>query len=760
MSTTSTTTTVGPSVSRVEGRLKVMGAAPYPLDVTLPDLAHAVLVQSTVASGRIVAMAVSAAERAPGVLAVVTHANAPTLAKGPMTPLGPSPLPPLQTDEVVYYGQHVALVVAETLEQAHAAAALVEITYEPATPVLSLDEARTSAVSHPWIPDQQRGDVARALASADVRVDATYVTAENTHNPIGLFATVAVWDGDALTVHDTTQWPHGVRDTLAQAFGVDASRVRVMTPYVGGAFGAGLRVWPHVTLAALGARVTNRPVKLVLTRAQMFTSLGHRPGSVQHLSIGATRTGELVALDHEATSAIAVVDEFFNPITPATAESYACPNVSVRGRQVRLNVSPPSWMRAPGHAEGLFALESALDELSYIVGVDPIDLRIRNHAAVHPHTGVPWSSNALLECYRQGAERFGWSARTAELRSMRHGRMLVGYGMARAALSAYQAPCKARASLHRDGTAFVRSAATDIGSGTYTAMTLLAAECLGVPIDRVRFGLGDSAMPNAPQQGGSGLTGALGTATHDACINLVRAFVDLVSSDTRSPLRGCRIETVTVRDGGIQLTADPTRFETYAAILARHGLDDLTRDGESAPPGDAMSTTPSLTLCAGQFVPYSPQVTSALAHAGSFAAHFVEVRVDPDLATARVARVVSVVDGGRILNEKTARSQIVGGIVGGIGMALLEETVSDRTGRLVNTSLGDYLVAVNADVPDIDVSFVGGPDPMTPIGTKGIGELALIGVAAAIGNAVYHATGQRVRSLPISLDRMLDLRGR
>ncbi len=737
MSPTSSVTTIGPPVSRVEGRLKVMGAAPYPLDVTLPNLAHAVLVQSTVTSGRIVAMALDAAERAPGVLAVVTHANAPTLALGPMTPLGPSPLPPFQTDEVLYYGQHVALVVAETLEQAHAAATLIEIGYESTTPILSLDDPRTSEAPHPWIPDQQRGDVASALASADVRVDATYVTADNTHNPIGLFATVAAWDGDVLTLHDTTQWPHGVRLTLAQAFGIDASNVRVMTPYVGGAFGAGLRVWPHVTLAALGARVTNRPVKLVLTRAQMFTSLGHRPRSIQHLSIGATKTGQLVALDHEARSPIAMVDEFLNALTPSTAESYACPNVAIRDRQVRLNVSPPNWMRAPGHSEGLFALESALDELSYIVGVDPVELRVRNHAGVHPHAGLPWSSNALLECYRQGAERFGWSARTAEPRSMRDGRLLVGYGMARAALSAYQTPCKARASLYRDGTAFIRSAATDIGSGTYTVMSMLAADRLGVPLERVRFGLGDSAMPNAPQQGGSGLTRALGNATHDACASLVRAFVDLVSSDARSPLHGCAIETVTVRDGGIQLTVEPTRFETYAAILARHDLDELTRDGESTPPG--------------------PHETSVLAPAGSFAAHFVEVRVDPDLGTVRVARFVSVVDGGRILNEKTARSQIIGGIVGGIGMALLEETVSDHTGRVVNASLGEYLVAVNADVPDIDVSFVGGPDPMTAIGTKGIGELALIGVAPAIANAVYHATGQRVRTLPISLDRVLGL---
>ena len=756
MTTTREAVVVGAPVNRVEGRLKVTGAATYPSDVSLPGMVHAVLVQSTVSSGRIRAIDPSVCERAAGVLAVVTHLNAPTLERGPMTPLGPSPLPPLQGDEILHFGQHVAIVVAETLEQAQAAATLIEVAYEPGTPIVTYEDPRATPASHPWVPDEQRGDVAGALASADVRVDGTYLTSDNTQNPLGLFATVAEWDGDALRVHDTTQWPHGVRESLGRAFGVDASRIRVLTPYVGGAFGAGLRVWSHVALAALAARVTKRPVKLVLTRAQMFTSIGHRPGSVQRLSIGADTHGTLVALDHQATSPFGMADDFFNPITPVTAESYACANVSARGVQVRMNIPPPCWMRAPGHAEGEFALESAMDELSYALGIDPIELRIRNHAAVHPHTGRPWSSNGVLECYRQGAERFGWSARTPRPRSRRHGRTLVGYGMARAALSAYQAPCKARASVNRDGTAFVRSAATDIGTGTYTVMTLLASEVLGIPQARVRFGLGNTEMPNAPQQGGSGLTASLGNAVHAACVNLVQAFLDLVSSDERSSLRGCALATVTVRDGGIQATADPSRFESYADILARHDLDEITKDGESLPPGDttALTTAPAIAR-SGQFVPYTAPPTTAKAPAGSFAAHFVEVHVDRDLGTVRVARVVSAVDGGRILNEKTARSQIIGGIVGGIGMALLEDTVSDSTGRLVNTSLGDYLIAANADVPDIDVLFVGQPDPMTPVGAKGIGELAIIGIGAAVANAVYHATGHRIRSLPISLEKVM-----
>lgn len=638
MSTTTTVDVVGTARDRVDGRLKVMGAATYPIDVNLPGLAHAALVQSTITRGRIRDIAMDAAERAPGVLAVFTHMNTPPIAPGPVLENGPQPLPPLQSDAVLHYGQHVAMVVAETMEQAKAAAALIEVTYEGDTPVLAYDDERATRVSHPWTPDYDRGDVASALAAADVRIDQTYTTAANTNNPIGLFATVAVWDGDALTVHDTTQYPHAVRDTLAAVFGIDPAGVRVLVPFVGGAFGAGLRVWPHVQLAAIAARITKRPVKLVLTRAQMFTSIGHRPNTVQQLSLGASRDGQLTAIEHVSRSPIGMADELINLITHGTPTAYACPNVSTRARQIRQSIPIPGWMRAPGEAEGSFALESAIDELSYAVGTDPIELRVKNHAQVHPDTGLPWSSNALLDCYRQGAERFGWSARNPEPRSMRNGVQLVGYGMGRGALMAYQPPCKAIASIRRDGTAYVRSGATDIGPGPYTVMTMLAADCLGVPIERVRFGLGDSAMPRAPHEGGSGLTGALGNAVHAACVSLVRAFVNLVSDDEGSPLKQCRLEGITVRNGGIQITDDPARFETYAGILTRHDLDELTIEGESAPPGETSSAT--MIVQAGRFIPYTAPSTGTRAHAGGYAAHFVEVHVDPDLGTVGVARVV------------------------------------------------------------------------------------------------------------------------
>ena len=724
---------VGTGVDRVDGPAKVTGAARYPADFGFANLTHAVLVQSTVATGRIRRLATARAEASPGVLMVITHRNAPRLARAPGG-LGIGPPPPLQDDRILHHGQHIALVVAETLEQAAAAARLVEAEYEVAEPLLDVGDPRAERMENASGRDVSRGDVTVGMAAAEVVVKTTYTTPVQTNNPLGLFASTAYWDDELLTVHDSTQGPAFVRTALAAAFGVPESGVRVLAPFVGGAFGAGLRTWPHVVLAALAARVVDRPVKLVLSRAQMFTSVGYRPPTVQHLRIGAMRTGELVALDHEGTEPTALEDDFAESLTRGSAVLYDCPNVSARTRQVRLNVACPTWMRGPGEAPGAFALECALDELARELRMDPVALRLRNYAEVHPQTGLPWASKALRACYERGAERFGWSRRTPEPRSMRNGRLLVGHGMASAYYGYVQVPCQARASLGQDGVAFVRSAATDIGPGTSTVMTQVAADTLGLPLDRVRFELGDTSMPPAPLQGGSGLTAALGSAVHIACRQLLRAFVELAAGETESPLRGCGLPDVTVADGRISAVhaASPGATETYTAILARHGLAELSADGASARRSDLD------------------------AEPGIFAAKFAEVEVDPDLGLVRVTRLVAAVDGGRILNAKTAASQIIGGTVGGIGMALLEQTVSDPgTGRIANATFGDYLVAVNADVPDIDVIFVGEPDPMNPIGVKGIGEIAIVGVAPAIANAVFHATGRRIRSLPITPEQLL-----
>ncbi|MFF4836630.1 xanthine dehydrogenase family protein molybdopterin-binding subunit [Streptomyces sp. NPDC001315] len=735
MTTLETGKTVGAGLDRVDAPLKVTGAAQYPNDFSVPGMAHAALVGSTIAAGRIRGIDVTKALAAPGVLTVITHLTAPKLERGPVTLLGGSPPAPLQDDRVLHHGQHIAVVVAESAEQARHAARLVRVEYEAAEAVLDVDDPRAEIVENPWGLDTQRGDVGAGFAQADIVVEGTYTTPDNTNNPLGLMATLASWHGDALTVHDSTQWPHNVRTSLAAIFKVPESGIRVLAPFVGGGFGAGLRVWPHVILTVLAAREVKRPVKLVLTRPEMFTSVGHRPNSVQQIKIGATREGDLVAIEHHGISSVAMEDDDYEPVSLGSALSYACPNVLTRDRQARLNIPCPGSMRAPAEGQGNFALESAIDEVAYALRMDPLEIRLRNYAEENPVLGLPWSSKALRECYLEGAERFGWSRRTPQPGSMRDGRWLIGYGLAGVSYPFYQVPCQARASVRRDGSAYVRSAATDIGTGTYTVMTQLAAELLGLDITRVRFDLGDSDMPYSPQAGGSGLTGALANAIHAACRRLAQEFLDLVRDDTESPLRAAALDEVTVTAGRLHRIADPEQGEPYVDILARHGLEELSADGRSTPP---------------------LKEELGMAIAGAFGAKFVEVRIDPELGLLRVARVVSAIDGGRILNEKTATSQIVGGTVGGISQAMFEETATDQgTGRIANATFGDYLMPVNADIPDMDVLFVGGPDRATAVGTKGIGEVGLVGLAAAIGNAVFHATGRRIRSLPLTIDQLM-----
>ncbi|GHJ38009.1 xanthine dehydrogenase family protein molybdopterin-binding subunit [Streptomyces sp. TS71-3] len=726
---------LGEPVDRVDGLLKVTGAAPYPSDFSYPDMAHAALVQSTVAAGTIASIDTGEALVAPGVLTVITHENAPRLAEAPMSLLGPAPRFPLKDDRVLHHGQHVAVVVAETPEQARDATRLVRVEYDEAAPVLGVRNLDAPVLTDPYGMESGRGDVEAALAAAEVQYDETFIMAPETNNPLGLFGTVARWEDGRLTVHDCSQWPVNARQNLAAVFEVPEESVRVLVPYLGGGFGAGLRTWGHTILAALAARMLRRPVKLVLTRPQMFTSVGHRPESVQRLRIGATADGRLVAVDHEGTATRGVEEMSPEPITLATPDAYACPNVSTHDRLVALNIPSPGAMRAPGHAEGGFALESALDELSYRVGVDPVELRLRNYAAVHPPTGLPWSSNALRDCYRVGAERFGWSARPPEPRSQRDGAWLVGQGMAGVTFTRWATLCRARMSVDRDGTALVRSASTDIGTGTYTITAQLVADLLGLDVEQVRVELGDSDLPLAPQSGGSGLALALSGAVEDAARNLLRTFLTTVRDDTDSPLAGRSLDEIAVAGGRIHLASDPSAGETYTAILARHGLDELVADGERDP---------------------SPPEGLDMAPAGAFAAQFAEVRVHEELGTVRVSRMSAAVDAGRVLNEKTARSQVAGAMVMGIGMALLEETAFDSvSGRITNATLGDYLIPVHADVPDLDVTFVGGPDRFNAVGVKGIGEVGIAGAPAAIANAVYHATGRRIRSLPITLDRLL-----
>jgi CO/xanthine dehydrogenase Mo-binding subunit len=734
MTTATHGTTIGAPVDRVDGPLKVTGAARYPSDFTLPELTHAVLVQSTIAAGAIKGIDAAKAAAAPGVLAVITHENARVLVEAPTARFDPAPTsPPLKDNRILHRGQCVAVVVARTREQAAAAARLVEIDYEEAVPVVSLDDPGATVLPDRWGQDVDRGDVTAALACAEVVYDETLTTAAVTNNPMGLFATVARWEGDRLMVHDTSQDPMNTRRALAAAFGLPETNVRVLVPYLGGGFGAALRAWPHVILTALAARVVGRPVKLVLTRPQMFTSVGHRPGTRQRVRLGATRDGRLVALEHESTATLgALGDGGLEPVTQVASNAYSCPNVATHERRAWLHIPTPYWMRAPGRVQGHFALESALDELSYTLGIDPIELRLRNYADVHPESGRPWSSKALRECYFAGAERFGWARRTPQVGSLREGNWLVGYGMAGVTFTSGQARCEATVSVRRDGTAHVRSAATDIGTGTYTIATQVTAELLGLDIDQVQVEIGDTDLPYAPYSGGSGMATSLSSAIQDAASKLLRSFLDLVADDESSPLRGRSPDEITATEGGIHVVDAPAIGEKYVDILARHGLPEITADGERDPQADGLRPPP-------------PN--------GSFAACFAEVRVDADLGLLRVARIVSAVDAGRILNEKLARNQIIGGAVMGIGMTLLEETVFDpETGRIANATFADYLIPTNADVAEIEVVFVGTPDTVRPLGIKGIGEIGVVGVSAAIANAVYHATGRRIRSLPITVE--------
>ncbi|HTK11945.1 MAG TPA: xanthine dehydrogenase family protein molybdopterin-binding subunit, partial [Ktedonobacteraceae bacterium] len=497
---------------------------------------------------------------------------------------------------------------------------------------------------------------------------------------------------------------------------------------------SGLRTWQHVVLAALAARRVGRPVKLVLTREQMYTGIGYRPESVQKVALGANHGGQLVAIIHEGLEPASMIDDYREGLVRATPLLYASPHLRASYRQARLNVSTPTWMRGPGEATGLFALETAMDELAYALNIDPVELRIRNDAPVHPQSGLPWSSRGLRECYQLGAQRFGWERRTPAPRSMRDGNDLLGWGVASGFYPYNRLETSAHVCIMTDGSALIQTSATDIGPGTATILTQIAADALGLPPAHIRCELGDSEFPTSPPQGGSMLAISVGSAVQTAAVAALDQVLALVHDDDASPLRGANASMVVTYDGQIMLKSDPTKRESYASILQRHGLGTIEAVGSAAPGAEIQ-----------QFA------------TGIFSAKFVEVRVDADLGRIRVSRVLSVIAAGRILNEKTARSQIIGGTVGGIGMALLEQTAMDaRTGRIVNANLADYVVPVHADIPPMDVLFLDQPDThLNPLGAKGVGEIAIVGIAPAIGNAVYHATGRRVRDLPITLDKLL-----
>jgi xanthine dehydrogenase YagR molybdenum-binding subunit len=734
------TSILGKAISRVEGRAKVTGVAKYAAEYNVPALAHGFVVSSTIAKGRIKRIDIADALAVDGVLEVFTHEHRPKLASSDekytdeVAPPG-SPFRPLYDAEILFNGQPVALVVAEEFEIARFAASLVRVEYERQAHVTDFDAQRErGAVSKPDpAHSTTRGKSALAFERAPVRIKAEYRMPVEHHNPMEPFAATAVWEGDGrITVFDKTQGPQNCRNYVANVFVMPHNKVRVLSPYVGGGFGSGLRPQYELALAVLAAIALKRSVRVTLTRQQMFT-LGYRAANIHELALGANGDGSLASFTHDAVAMTSQFEDFQRDFVNWSSLLYRCANAELSQRLVKLDLNTPCDMRAPGGAEGMYPIECAMDELAYAVNIDPLKLRLINYSDKDQIENRPYSSKQLRECYRQGAERFGWSNRNPQPRSMRDGNELIGWGMATGVWEAMQMPASAKAVLTANGSVEIASATADIGPGTYTMMAQLAAEMLGVPVDNLTARLGDSALPDAPVEGGSFTTSSVGSAIHAACRAVQRELLGLAQKTAGSPLARAKLDDVVFAEGKIRHKDDGGREVSVAAAMRAGKLDRIEKEARAEPNKDGK---------------YSHFTHSAV---------FAEVKIDEQLGVIRVTRVVNAVAAGRILNPKIAGSQILGAVVGGIGMALQEEAAIDhRFGRFMTHNLADYHVPVNADVHAIDVIFVEEKDDeINPLGVKGVGEIGIVGTAAAIANAVYHATGKRVRDLPITLDKLL-----
>lgn len=739
---------LGKPMTRVDGRLKVTGAARYAAEFSAPGGLQAVALKSSISNGRIIVLDTTAAESASGVRLVITHRNALKLKKPKPNQSGGGGIQneermPLSDDHISYGGQYVALVVADSLEDAQHAASLIQIQYEQSPPTLtpsnSLATAKKPKKNNGEDVQLKKGDVDAAFADNNlVIIERIYETPTETHNPMEPSATVAEWTVDGhLTVHDATQYVKGLQDILAQAFELKREYVRVKSPFVGGAFGCKGAVWPHPILAAMAAKMTHSPVKFALSRQDMFSCAGHRTPTIQAIALAAARDGKLHAIRHQVDTLTSPLGEFTESCgARSSGVLYASPAITVEETVHTVNIATPTFMRAPGECPGTFGLESAMDELAVELKMDPLALRLANHSDVHPISGMPWSTKHLREAYSLGAERFGWSQRTSEPGSMRKDGMLVGWGLATATYPGYMMAAEATILLRRDGTAIVRCAAHDIGTGAYTVLTQISAEALGIPVEHVTFELGDSNLPFGPVAGGSNTTATVGSAIYSAAADLHKKLTKLAMADKQSPLHGVDADKIVAAGAGRFAAQDePEKSDAFTDILQRAGKESLDGKGEF---GKSKLVKPSHAF-------------------QSFGAQFCEVQIDPDLPQVRVTRFVSVMDCGRVINAKTARSQILGGVVMGIGMALQEETVYDpATGLPATKNLADYHVPVNADIRTIEVHFVGEPDfAFNPMGSRGMGEIGITGTAAAVANAVFHATGKRVRHLPITCDKLL-----
>ncbi len=731
---------IGAPVSRLDGPVKVKGEARYAAEFALDGMVHGALVYSTVAKGRIVAIDVAGAEAAPGVVLVMSHLNAPKMQPPPLLmrePLGGSgdALPVFQDDRVHWNGQPVALVLAESREQADHAASLVRVRYDVEDGVTSMEAARAAGMKvaeFMGAPMQNViGDAEAALASAAQRVDQVYRTPRQNHHAIELHAVTVAWEGDVLRVHDSTQGVVNAAFTLAEVFGIAQEQVHVTSPFVGGGFGGKL-VWRHHLLAAAASKVSGRPVRIMLSREGVCRAVGGRTTTEQRVAIGADRDGRFISLIHSGVAVMTEYNAMPEPFIHNARVLYAAPAMKLEVQAVNMNMVANVPMRAPGESVGSFALESAVDELAEQLGIDPIVLRRRNEPVQDPTEGTPFSSRHLIEAYRAGAQAFGWQERHTKPRMRQEGEWLVGLGCATAVFPYYRMEGgAARIVLSRDGHARVSVGVHEMGMGTATAQTQLCAVRLGLPMDKVSFDYGDSTLPGAVLAGGSQQTAVVAAAVKAAHAALCAELLKLAGRE--SPLAGLKPEQVRSRDGGLCKADAADRWESYADILARAGRDEVVVTAKAPP---------------------SQESEHWSMH--SYGAIFCEARVNVVTGEPRVTRLLGSFDVGRILNAKTAASQLRGGMIMGLGAALMEEThLDERNGRVVNASLSEYHVPAHLDVPEVEVMWLDIPDPHAPAGMRGVGEIGITGTMAAIANAIYNACGKRVRELPITLDKVM-----
>ena len=739
---------IGKKTPRVDGPLKVSGQAMYASDFHFPGMLYAVPVAATIANGKVQKIDTATAEKMPGVRAIFHRANIGKIFRS--TPgEGFSGIcierrPPFEDDVIRYYGQYVALAVADTFEAAKAAADEVRVTYSREKPNVEADlkaEDDPEEVSTPYGPEKRlqskRGDAEAAFASAPIKLDQTYATPAETHNPIELQGATAIWDGSKLTLYEESQAIFNMRGVLAQMFGLPKEDVRVITKFVGSGFGSKLWPWTHCALAAAAARQLNKPVRLVLSRQMMFHSVGHRARTQQRVRLGATAEGKLVSLQHDYVYHRAILDNYHENCGEATAFHYSVPNLRVRFGRAQRNVGTPSDMRGPGAVPGLYATESAMNELAAQVKIDPVKLRVLNEPKIDEALGIPFSSRHYLECLELGAEKFDWSKRTPDVGSMKQNGLTLGWGMAGAAWVAARFPAAASIELRDDGTVRVASGTQDIGTGTYTILAQLAAEKTGVPLEKVEVALGDTTLPEGPVSGGSMATGSLVPAVFAAADHAITSLFGIATSTAGSPFEKRKSDDLAFERGKVFVKADGAGGGVpFADLLRRANVRLVTGNGSSE----------------ATFGQPKPKFSTH-----SFGCHFVEVTWQPEIARLRVNRVVTVIDAGRIINPLAGRNQIEGAVVMGIGMALLEHTHYDpQNGAPINSNLADYVMAVNADVASIDVHFLDYPDKeINEVGARGIGEIGLAGFPAAVTDAVYHATGVRVRELPVTIDKLL-----